>query len=246
MRKLFVVPFLLLIGCGEKPPVIAAEPEVSVAASVAFTEGPAQGPDGMLYFTDVANNRILRWNPATKKYEVYRPDSNRANGLLFDSQGRLIACEGSDGERNKPRVTRTDLKTGKVEELAAKYEGQLFNAPNDVTTDSKGRLYFTDPAPDATSPSTKAVGATGKPGVYRIDTDGKITRLLTAPDTEWPNGLVISPDGTFTRSSLSAISMSRLSASNAVEKKPMPQRAHSAIRTSWSARESSSLRTISN
>jgi len=194
MRTLVVVPFLLLIGCAEKPPVVAAEPEVSVATTVAFTEGPAQGPDGMLYFTDVANNRILRWNPATKKHEVYRADSNRANGLLFDSQGRLVACEGSDGERNKPRVTRTDMNSGKVEELAVKYEGQLFNAPNDVTTDSKGRLYFTDPAPDATSPSSKAVGVTGKAGVYRIDTDGKITRLLAAPDTEWPNGLVISPD----------------------------------------------------
>ena len=194
MRTLFVVPFLLLIGCAEKPVAVAAEPDVTVATSVAFTEGPAQGPDGMLYFTYVANNRILRWNPATKKHEVYRADSNRANGLLFDLQGRLIACEGSDGERNSPRVTRTDLKTGKVEELAAKYEGQLFNAPNDVTTDSKGRLYFTDPAPDATSPASKAKGATGKAGVYRIDTDGTVTRLLTAPDTEWPNGLVISPD----------------------------------------------------
>ncbi len=194
MRILLVLPILLVAGCAEKPAAVPPEPAVSVAASVAFTEGPAQGPDGMMYFTDVANNRILRLNPATKKHEVFRADSNRANGLLFDSQGRLIACEGSDGERNQPRVTRTEMKTGKVEELAAKYEGQLFNAPNDVTADSKGRLYFTDPAPDATSPASKAKGATGKAGVYRIDTDGKITRLLTAPDTEWPNGLVISPD----------------------------------------------------
>jgi gluconolactonase len=142
MRTLFVVSVLLLAGCAEKQPaaaVVPDEPQVAVAASVAFTEGPAQGPDGMMYFTDVANNRILRLNPATKKHEVYRADSNRANGLLFDAQGRLIACEGSDGERNQPRVTRTDLKTGKVEELATKYEGQVFNAPNDVTIDSKGR-----------------------------------------------------------------------------------------------------------
>jgi gluconolactonase len=196
MRTLRVVPFLVLMGCGEKPPAatLPVEPEVTVATAVAFTEGPAQGPDGLVYFTDVANNRILRFNPATKKQEVYRADSNRANGLLFDGQGRLIACEGSDGERNQPRVTRTDLKTAKVEVIAAEYEGKLFNAPNDVTVDGKGRLYFTDPAPDATSPSTKAKGATGMPGVYRIDTDGKITRLLTAPETEWPNGLVISPD----------------------------------------------------
>ena len=197
MRALFVVPFLILAGCAEKaaPPVaVTSEPEATVATSVAFTEGPAQGPDGMVYFTDVANNRILRFNPQTKKHEVFRADSNRANGLLFDPQGRLIACEGSDGERNKPRVTRTDLKTGAVEEIATQFEGKRFNAPNDVTVDSKGRLYFTDPAPDSTSPATKASGTTGKPGVYRIDPDGKITRLLTDPETEWPNGLVISPD----------------------------------------------------
>jgi len=199
MRPLLPVPFLLLAACAEKPAAtpaaaVDAGPEVTVATSVAFTEGPAAGPDGLIYFTDVANNRILRFNPATKKHEVFRADSNRANGLLFDAEGRLIACEGSDGERNQPRVTRTDLKTGKVEEIATKFEGQLFNAPNDVTIDSKGRLYFTDPAPDATSPASKAKGATGVPGVYRIDPDGKITRLLTAPATEWPNGLVVSPD----------------------------------------------------
>lgn len=198
MRLLWIAPLLVLAGCAEKqaqaPSPAPSEPEVTVATSVAFTEGPAQGPDGMMYFTDVANNRILRLNPQTKKHEVFRADSNRANGLLFDKEGRLIACEGSDGERNQPRVTRTDLKTGKVEELATRYEDQLFNAPNDVTIDSKGRLYFTDPAPDSTSPASKAKGATGKPGVYRIDLDGKVTRILSDPDTEWPNGLVISPD----------------------------------------------------
>lgn len=197
MRYLFAVPFLIVAGCAEKSAPnapVASEPDATVATTVAFTEGPAQGPDGLLYFTDVANNRILRFNPQTKKHEVFRADSNRANGLLFDPQGRLVACEGSDGERNKPRVTRTDLKTGAVEEIATQFEGKLFNAPNDVTVDSKGRLYFTDPAPDSTSPSTKATGTTGKPGVYRIDPDGKITRLLTDPETEWPNGLVISPD----------------------------------------------------
>jgi gluconolactonase len=87
------------------------------------------------------------------------------------------------------------MGTGKVEVLATHFEGKLFNAPNDVTIDSKGRLYFTDPAPDAVSQSpARPSNAIGTPGVYRIDPDGKVTRLLTAPDTEWPNGLVISPD----------------------------------------------------
>jgi gluconolactonase len=149
----------------------------------------------MLYFTDVTNNRILRLNPSTKRHEVFRPESNRANGLLFDAEGRLIACEGSDAERQNPRVTRTDLKSGNVETIATQFEGKSFNAPNDVTIDSKGRLYFTDPAPDATSvTAAKPRNATSTPGVYRIDTDGRIARLLAPPETQWPNGLVVSPD----------------------------------------------------
>ena len=90
MRLLWIAPFLLLAGCAEKQAQAPApasssapgEPEVTVATSVAFTEGPAQGPDGMMYFTDVANNRILRLNPQTKKHEVFRADSNRANGQI--------------------------------------------------------------------------------------------------------------------------------------------------------------------
>lgn len=194
------VAALFLASCSEKAPIAKEAtpppvPEASVATTVAFTEGPAQGPDGMVYFTDVTNNRILRFNPLTRKHEVFREDSNRANGLIFDGQGRLIACEGSDPEHDNPRVTRTDLKTGRVEAIATQFEGKSFNGPNDVTIDAKGRLYFTDPAPDAMSQSpAKPRNATGTPGVYRIDPDGKITRILTAPETEWPNGLVISPD----------------------------------------------------
>lgn len=199
MRLLLIAFAILLVSCAEKPSASTetadSQPEASVATTVAFTEGPAQGPDGLIYFTDVTNNRILRFDPSTRKHGVFRADSNRANGLLFDGQGRLIACEGSDTEHNNPRVTRTDLKTGKIEVIASNFEGKSFNGPNDVTIDSKGRLYFTDPAPDATSQAAaKPANATGTPGVYRIDTDAKITRLLAGPDTEWPNGLVISPD----------------------------------------------------
>lgn len=151
--------------------------------------------DGNVFFTETVNARIMKFSPKDRKLTVFRADSNRANGLLFDDQGRLIACEGSDAERNSPRVTRTDMKTGKVEVLAAGYEGKKFNAPNDVTIDSKGRLYFTDPVPDSTSPNAVSPeGKTGTPGVYRIDTDGKVTRLLAGPQIEWPNGITISPD----------------------------------------------------
>jgi gluconolactonase len=190
------LPLLLCLASCAPPPSIPVEPDVAVAATIAFTEGPAQGPDGALYFSDVSNNRILRLNPQTKKHEVFRPDSNRANGLLFDLEGRLIACEGSDADHgNLTRLTRTNLATGQVETIADNFEGKSFNGPNDVTMDRQGRLYFTDPAPDSTAQAAaKPKNATGVPGVYRIDLDGKITRLLTAPVTEWPNGLILSPD----------------------------------------------------
>jgi gluconolactonase len=198
MRIFLILPALLLAACGSKPEAVAAdpaEPEATVATLLAFTEGPAQGPDGLIYFTDLTSNRILRFDPNTKKTEVFRADANRSNGLLFDDEGRLIACEGSDAERNDPRLTRTDMKTGKVEVLAAGFEGKQFNGPNDVTIDSKRRLYFTDPAPDNVSQApARPKNATGIPAVYRLDPDGKITRILAAPDTEWPNGIVISPD----------------------------------------------------
>ena len=202
MRSLLSLACLLIVSCASEKPqpaktseALPAEPEAAVATTIAFTEGPAQGPDGLIYFTDGTNNRILRFDPKTKKHEVFRAEANRANGLLFDLQGRLIACESSDQERNNPRLTRTDLKTGKVEVIAAGFEGKQFNGPNDVTIDSKGRLYFTDPAPDAVSQTpAKPKNATGIPAVYRVDPDLKLTQILSGPNTEWPNGIVISPD----------------------------------------------------
>lgn len=145
-----------------------AEEEVLPLTTVSFTEGPAVDADGNVYFTDLYSDRILKYTPENG-LEVFRKDSNRANGMVFDSQWRLIACETG-------RVTRTDMKTGDIEVLA---EGEPLKQPNDVTFDSKGRIYFTDPEGKA---------------VYRIDPDGSMTKILSAPDVQLPNGIVISPD----------------------------------------------------
>jgi gluconolactonase len=95
-----------------------------------------------------------------------------------------VACEGN-------QVTRTNVETGEQEVLASAYEGKLLNQPNDVTFDSQGRLYFTDRPRANPTPEQ-----TGVHGVYRIDTDGSVHRILTDPDIEKPNGIVISPDDT--------------------------------------------------
>ena len=159
--------------------VIAPAQELEIATTVAFTEGPTADADGNVYFTDTGNNRILKLAP-NGTLTTFRQPSNLANGLVFDAQWRLVACEAGDSKAGTPaRVTRTDLKTGKIEVLADGYEGKPLTAPNDVTFDNRGRLYFTD-LPGG--------------GVYRIDTDGKVTRILTRPDIQNPNGVMISPD----------------------------------------------------
>src|SRR5581483_387885 len=160
----------------------AAQPEVEVATIVAFTEGPTADRSGNVYFTETTFNRIMKL-ARDGTLTVLRENSNAANGLLLDSQQRLIVCEGGDKKKSgRGRVTRIDLKTGRLEILADSFEGKPLNQPNDVTMDSRGRIYFTDfPGPNPVA-------------VYRIDTDGKLSRILAAPQIEKPNGLMISPD----------------------------------------------------
>jgi gluconolactonase len=178
--------FLLkaMLPIGLVTPLLAAGQQPEVATTVAFTEGPAVDREGNVYFTDIINQRILLLS-ASGVLSTYRENSNVANGLLIDPQGRLIACEGATLERpgvklkGTPRVTRTDLKTGVVEVLADSYEERPLIGPNDVTIDGRGRLYFTE-----------LNGA----AVYRIDAPGKIARILSAPDIQRPNGIQVSPD----------------------------------------------------
>ena len=108
-----------------------------------------------------------------------------SNGLKFDAQGRLLAAEGADyGGR---RVTRTDLSTGKTEIIAGLYDGKPFNAPNDITLDEKGRIYFSDPRYLGHEPVEQPIF-----GVYRIDPDLSVHLIIT--DAGKPNGVAVSPD----------------------------------------------------
>ena len=197
-HRLILVVALSCTSCGPQTPVAIVAPpvklveEATVVTTVAFTEGPTADDAGNVYFTEIMNQRILRMAPGGV-VTVFREPSNAANGLIIDTQGRLVACEGAAMKGNavhgkshlaatavlKPRVTRTDLKTSQVEVLADGFEGKPFVGPNDVTYDSAGRLYFTDLTGGA---------------VYRIDLNGKLTRLLTTPEVQRPNGISIAPD----------------------------------------------------
>lgn len=155
-----------------------------------LTEGPAVAPDGSIYFSDIPmgsdKGMILRFDPKTKKTTVFTEDSHKSNGLICDSEGRLLAAEGSDfGGRC---VSRYDLKTGKRTVLVDQFQGKKFNAPNDICVDRMGRIYFTDP---------KYVGAEPRElehrSVYRIEPDGSAIEITH--DVGKPNGIAISPDG---------------------------------------------------
>ena len=128
------------------PPIdLVAETAVRTAGAVAFTEGPAVDAEGSVFFSDIVNNRIMRRAP-DGTLSVWRADSGRANGNMFDAQGRLVTCEGAEfGDGGRRRITRTDMRTGAVEVLTDRYEGKRYNSPNDLVIDNQGRIYFTDP-----------------------------------------------------------------------------------------------------
>jgi sugar lactone lactonase YvrE/predicted esterase len=149
-----------------------------------FTEGPTEGPDGCIYFSDIGN-RLMKYDPRTGKTTVFREPSGRSNGLKFDAQGRLIACEGANTGGGR-RLSITD-KDGTVRTLADRYQSRRFNSPNDLTLDRHGRIYFSDPRYVGEEPREL-----DHESVYRVDPDGTVTRLTF--DTVKPNGLVLSPD----------------------------------------------------
>jgi len=154
-----------------------------------LTEGPAVAPDGSIYFSDIPEGKhkgmILRFDPKTKMTTVFTADSGKSNGLKFDAQGRLVACEGADGGGR--RVARWDVKTGKRESVADKYQGKRFNAPNDLAIDRAGRIYFSDPRYLGAEPRELEHRA-----VYRIAADGPVVEVTH--DVEKPNGVALSPD----------------------------------------------------
>ena len=176
------------------PQGIVAADRVEAVTELVFTEGPAADADGSIYFTDIANNRIMRLPAGAQQAEVFLEPSNRANGLMFDRDGQLLACEGNErgaGDSPGRRLVRIDPKTKKRTVIADRYLGKRFNSPNDLCIDGKGRIYFTDPY---YGPHRDKLELDVE-GIYRVDADGKnLTRVLGKSRIKRPNGIAISAD----------------------------------------------------
>src|SRR5215213_4201941 len=153
-----------------------------VAANLKFAEGPVWSREGFLLFSDVPNNKIMKFTPG-EGVSVFSENTNGTYGNTFDEKGRLYSCESRTG-----RVIRTDKK-GKVEVLAEKWEGKRFNAPNDIVVSKNGHVYFTDPAFGNQEEKRQLDFF----GVYLIGAKGELS--LIAKPSGRPNGIALSPNG---------------------------------------------------
>jgi gluconolactonase len=152
-------------------------------------EGPVWFGDGRhLLWSDIPNNRILRWEEETGAVSVFRKPSNNANGNTRDRQGRLITCE-----HDARRVTRTEYD-GSITAVCDSFEGKPLNSPNDVVVKSDGSIWFTDPFFGILANYEGHVAQPELPtNVYRVDgQSGKVT--VAIDDVVLPNGLAFSPD----------------------------------------------------
>ncbi|TDF62874.1 SMP-30/gluconolactonase/LRE family protein [Cupriavidus sp. L7L] len=160
-----------------------------IATGCRWAEGPVWFGDGRyLLWSDVPNDRILRWDEETGNTSVFRSPSNHANGNTRDRQGRLVTCEHVGR-----RVTRTEYD-GSTTVLADRYDGKPLNSPNDVVVKSDGSIWFTDP-PFGIAGYYQGEKATSElpERVYRLDpVSGRLD--IVADDVSGPNGLAFSPD----------------------------------------------------
>jgi gluconolactonase len=154
-----------------------------LADGFAFTEGPAADAVGNVFFSDIPNNRIHEWSVGESKLSTFRENSGGANGLYFDKDGNLLACEG-DGRR----LVAIDPQ-GSVAVLADKYDGKRFNSPNDLWIDPKGGVYFSDPRYG----DREGMEQDGEHVYYLSPDRKKLTRVIS--DMVRPNGVIGTPDG---------------------------------------------------
>ncbi|MFC3338622.1 SMP-30/gluconolactonase/LRE family protein [Paracandidimonas soli] len=154
-----------------------------------WAEGPVWFGDGRyLLWSDIPNDRVMKWDETTQTSSVWRHGSNNANGMTRDRQGRLIVCEHLGR-----RVTRTEYD-GRITVLASHFNGKPFNSPNDAVVKSDGSIWFTDPPFGIAGYYQGEKAEQELPaGIYRIDPDTLAISLISDA-VQGPNGLAFSPD----------------------------------------------------
>jgi gluconolactonase len=159
-----------------------------IATGMRWCEGPVyMGDWRCLLWSDIPNNRIMRWDEETGRVSVYRKPSNNANGNTRDRQGRLVTCE-----HDTRRVTRTEYDGG-VTVLADKFDGKPLNSPNDIVVKSDDSVWFTDPPFGVLGNYEGHVATPELPtNVYRLDKSGQLT--VATGEVNRPNGIAFSPD----------------------------------------------------
>lgn len=216
MKSCHVLPCLILLVCtahafAQEPPIIPPDAVVETVSTggYLFTEGPALAPDGSIYFSDIPNDSIHRYDPATGETTLFTDDSGGANGLMFFTDyGMLVACAGKarqvryypgeydfiEGDAsNRLWVGLSD--TPSIEDAVSTYDGLKLNSPNDLAVDTDA-IYFTDPRygnRDGLELPSEAVYAL-MPAAEASDQPYKLVRLID--NLVRPNGIGLSPDAT--------------------------------------------------
>lgn len=187
MKAIFTGIALLVAATGFGAGVVAPGAKLEkLADGFKFTEGPTCDAHGNLFFTDQPNNRILEWSADGKLVTFLQP-AGRANGLMFDAQGNLIACAEAKNELWSIAPDKA------VTVLATNFSDKTLNGPNDLWVAPGGALYFTDPFYKRSWGDTNAARVTGE-NVYFLSADRKTLRCA-ATDFKKPNGITGTPDG---------------------------------------------------
>src|ERR1700726_4757017 len=169
--------------------VLGNTPVQRIAGDCLFTEGPVWFGDGRyLLWSDIPNDRIIRWEEETGAISTFRQPSGYANGNTRDRQGRLVTCE-----MDRQRLTRTEYD-GSITVLAESFDGKKLTGPNDVVVKSDGSIWFSD---NGAGIRGNYLGHKATPElpyrVYRIDSATGETTIAVG-DMRRPNGLAFSPD----------------------------------------------------
>jgi gluconolactonase len=159
-----------------------------LATGMRWSEGPVWFGDARcVLWSDIPNNRMMRWDETTRRASVFRSPSNYSNGNTRDRQGRLVTCE-----HDARRVTRTEYD-GTITVLIDKFDGKPLNSPNDVVVKSDDSIWFSDPTPGIAGNYEGHLAAQELPtNVYRLDP--RTGRAAVAVGNIRPNGLCFSPD----------------------------------------------------